>query len=250
MHPIFRQHYASLISYVLRISVAPVLLLTALTPALSLGGELEPYSATYTISRSPFKAERTVELSRDGDEYLLTAKTTLKGLASLAGRDSAVETSRFRFEGGRIVPILYMADDGSGKPEGTIHIEFNFSDGVSRAQARGAEHLLELSQEVLDPLSFELMARIDLRNGVSEPHYLVHEGDRLRPYQFVLQGPETIIISQRRLETYRYLIDRQSSRQLYYWLCPKLDHLMVQLRQVHNEKTKASGILRSSSLLL
>ena len=114
MHPIFSQHYASLISYVLRISVAPVLLLTALTPALSLGGELEPYSATYTISRSPFKAERTVELSRDGDEYLLTAKTTLKGLASLAGRDSAVETSRFRFEGG-LAALKSVAWNAAGR---------------------------------------------------------------------------------------------------------------------------------------
>ena len=249
MHRTFVRHYSPFISCVLCMSVVPALLLTALTPALCLGAELEPFSATYTISRSGFKAERTVELSRDGADYLLTAKTTLKGLASLAGRDSAIETSRFRFQGNRIVPILYTADDGSGKPERTIRIEFDFSDGVSRAQARGAEHLLKLDQEILDPLSFELMARIDLRNGVADPHYMVHEGDRLRPYRFLLQGPETIVIGRKRLETLSYLIDRESSRQLYYWLCPKLDHLMVKLHQAHGGKTKASGILRSSSLL-
>jgi hypothetical protein len=58
------------------------------------------------------------------------------------------------------------------------------------------------------------------------------------------------MVRRKKLNTVRYLIDRQSSRQLYYWLSPDLDYLMVQLRQVHEGKTKASGILTWSSLLL
>jgi hypothetical protein len=250
MHLISDWNCPHLKGHYLEARVMSALVLMILAPAFCLGTELEPFSATYTISRAAFKAERTVELSRDGSEYLLTAKTTLKGLASLAGRGTAVETSRFQFTQDRIIPILYTAHDGTGNPDRIIRIEFDFSSGVTRAQARGSEHLLKLDQEVFDPLTFELMARIDLRNGVTEPHYMVHEGDRLRPYQFRRKGTETIMVRRKKLNTVRYLIDRQSSRQLYYWLSPDLDHLMVQLRQVHEGKTKASGILTWSSLLL
>ena len=100
----------------------------------------------------------------------------------------------------------------------------------------------------MDPLSYELMARIDLQQGVTEPHYTVHEGDQLRLYRFVLEQAETVMISGYSVESLRYFIDRKSSRQLYYWMSPKLDYLVVKLKQLRKGKVKAAGVLTRSSI--
>ena len=92
------------------------------------------------------------------------------------------------------------------------------------------------------------MARIDLQQGIADPLYTVHEGDQLRTYQFVLEQAETVMIGGQSVQSLRYFIDRKSSRQLYYWLSPKLDYMVVKLKQLRKGKVKAEGVLTRSSI--
>jgi len=225
------------------------LLLLVLLPGQAGGGNgIEPFSADYAITRSGLKIERKVELIRSGQHYHLTASTRLKGLGSLTGIGTVVEHSYFQLDSGRIRPNLYTADDGTKDSNRAIRIEFDWSSGTSHVHFRGTELTLPLTPNVLDPLSFELMARIDLRQGVTEPLYTVHEGDQLRPHQFVLEQAETVIIEGQSVKSLRYFIDRKSSRQLYYWLSPKFDYLVVKLKQLRKGQVKAEGVLTRSSL--
>jgi len=225
------------------------LLILVLLPAQASGGNgIEPFSADYAITRSGLNIERKVELIRSGQHYHLTASTRLKGLGSLTGIGTVVEHSHFQLHSGRIRPNLYTADDGTEDGNRAIRIEFDWSSGTSHVHYRGTELTMPLTPNVLDPLSFELMARIDIRQGVAEPLYTVHEGDQLRPYRFVLEQAETVIIQGQPVQSLRYFIDRKSSRQLYYWLSPKLDYLVVKLKQLRKGKVKAAGVLTRSSL--
>jgi len=209
---------------------------------------IEPFSADYAITRSGLNIERKVELTRSDQHYHLTASTRLKGLGSLTGIGTVVEQSYFQLHSGRIRPNLYTVDDGTKDSNRAIRIEFDWSSGTSHIHYRGTELTMPLTPNVLDPLSFELMARIDIRQGVTEPLYTVHEGDQLRPYQFVLEQAETVIIQGQPVQSLRYFIDRKSSRQLYYWLSPKLNYLVVKLKQLRKGKVKAAGVLTRSSI--
>ena len=228
---------------------SPLWLLIFLLPAqASSDSSIEPFSADYAITRSGLNIERKVELTRSGQHYQLTASTRLKGLGSLTGIGTLVEQSHFQLHSGRIRPNLYTADDGTEDSRRAIRIEFDWSSGTSDVHYRGTELTMPLTPNVLDPLSFELMARIDLQQGVTEPLYTVHEGDQLRPYRFVLEQAETVIIGEQPVQSLRYFIDRKSSRQLYYWLSPKLDYLVVKFKQLRKGKVKAEGVLTRSSL--
>ena len=212
------------------------------------GSDIEPFSADYAITRSGLAVERKVELTRSGQHYLLTALTQLKGLGSLTGIGKVVEQSHFQLRSGRIQPILYTADDGSEDSHRAIRIEFDWPSGTSHVLYRGTQLTIPLTPNVLDPLSFELMARIDLQQGMTEPLYTVHEGDQIRPYRFVLEQAESVIILEQPVQSLRYFIDRKSSRQLYYWLSPKLGYLVVKFKQLHKGKVKTEGVLTRSAI--
>ena len=231
-----------------KVSPKWVLILVLLPTQVISGNDIEPFSAEYAITRSGLNIERKVKLTRSGQHYHLTASTRLKGLGSLTGIGTLVEQSHFQLRSGRIQPDLYTADDGTEDSDRAIRIEFNWSSGTSHVHYRGTELTMPLTPNVLDPLSFELMARIDLQQGVTEPLYTVHEGDQLRPYRFVLEQAETVMIGGQSVQSLRYFIDRKSSRQLYYWMSPKLGYLVVKLKQMSNGKVKAEGVLTRSSL--
>ena len=225
------------------------LLILFLVPAPAISGnDIEPFSADYAITRSGLNIERKVELTRSDQHYHLTASTRLKGLGSLTGIGTLVEQSHFQLRSGRIRPDMYSADNGTEDNNRAIRIDFDWSSGTSHVHFRGTELTMPLTPNVLDPLSFELMARIDLQQGVTEPLYTVHEGDQLRPYRFVLEQAETIMIGGKSVQSLRYFIDRKSSRQLYYWISPKLGYLVVKLKQMRKGKVKAEGVLTHSSL--
>ena len=230
-----------------KVSPKWLLILFLLPSQASSDNDIEPFSAEYAITRSGLNIERKVELTRSGQHYHLTASTRLKGLGSITGIGKLVEQSYFQLRSGRIRPELYTADDGTENSKRTIRIEFDWSSGTSQVHYRGTELSMPLTPDALDPLSFELMARIDLQQGVTEPLYTVHEGDQLRPYRFVLEQAETVMIGGRSVESLRYFIDRKSSRQLYYWMSPKFSYLVVKFKQMRKGKLKAEGVLTRSS---
>ena len=225
-----------------------LLILVLLSPQPSSGNDIEPFSANYIITRSGLNIERKVELTHSGQHYHLTASTRLKGLGSLVGIGTLVEKSHFQLRSGRIRPDLYTAEDGTENSNRTIRINFDWSSATSHVYYRGTKLTMPLPTNTLDPLSFELMAKIDLQRGVTEPLYTVHEGDQLRPYRFVLEQAESVMIGGKSVQSLRYFIDRKSSRQLYYWMSPELGYLVVKLKQMRKGKVKAEGVLTQTSL--
>ena len=132
---------------------------------------IQPFSADYAITRSGLNIERKVVLTRSGQDYHLTASTRLKGLGSLTGIGTMVEQSYFQLDSGRIRPNLYTVDDGTKDGNRAIRIEFDWSSGTSHVHYRGIDLTMPLKPNVLDPLSFELMARIDLQQGCDPSHF-------------------------------------------------------------------------------
>ena len=230
-----------------KVSPKWLLIFVLLPVQVNSSNDIEPFLAEYAITRSGLKIERKVELTQSGQHYYLTASSRLKGLGSLTGIGTLVEQCQFQLRSGRIRPDLYTADDGTEDSDRAIRIEFDWSSGTSQVHYRGTELSMPLTPDALDPLSFELMARIDLQQGVTEPLYTVHEGDQLRPYRFVLEQAETVMIGGRSVESLRYFIDRKSSRQLYYWMSPKFGYLVVKFKQMRKGKLKAEGVLTRSS---
>lgn len=210
---------------------------------------LAPFQSHYSVDYSGFKASRVVSLERTGSDYILRSTTKLKGFARLSGFGPVYEVSRFEMHDGVIRPLLYTVGDGQNKHKRDIRIEFDWTSGLSRGFAKNKEQAFPLKSGMQDPLTFELMARLEFSRGQRAPHYLVHEGDRIRDYLFIEQESETLEIAGQSVVTTRFFIDRGSSRELYYWFASKPHFTAIQLRQEHKGKVKATVVLEHSTML-
>jgi hypothetical protein len=210
---------------------------------------IAPFQSHYSVDYSGFGASRVVSLERAGTGYLLRSTTKLKGFARLSGFGPVYEVSRFEMHDGVIRPLLYTVGDGQKKQKRDIRIEFDWEAGLSRGFAKDTEQTFPLKAGIQDPLTFELMARLEFSRGQRAPHYLVHEGHRIRDYVFVEQEPETLEIAGQSVAATRFFIDRSSSRELYYWFASKPHFTAIQLRQEHNGKVKATVVLKHSTML-
>ena len=210
---------------------------------------MTPFESHYSVDYSGFRASRVVSLERTGSDYILRSTTTLKGLAQLSGFGPVYEVSRFEMHDGVIRPLLYTVGNDQNKHKRDIRIEFDWKTGLSRGFAKNKEQTFPLESGMQDPLTFELMARLEFTRGQRAPHYLVHEGHRIRDYVFVEQESETLKIAGQSVAATRFFIDRSSSRELYYWFASKPHFTAIQLRQEHNGKVKATVKLNHSTML-
>ena len=208
---------------------------------------LLPYDAVYEVSRSGLTAQRRIELRLDGETYTLVATTTLTGLLALTGRGPIIEESRFVLKNDRIRPLRYQLEDGSDNHAKNIQINFDWPSGKSHGYAKGKQRTFPLISGLLDPLTFQLAARRSLMRGETPPVLHVHEGDRIRRYDFIEEATQMIQLRKKPIDTIRYFVDRGSKRRLYCWLAPTLDYLPIRLEQRHHEKLKILSILVNSS---
>ena len=210
---------------------------------------LEPFQSEYAVDYSGFRAARTVSLEKDGEEYILRSTTRLKGAARLTGYGPIYEVSRFTLHNGVIRPSLYSIGEDKPNPKRDIRIEFDWDLGMSSGYAKGEERSFALETDMQDPLSFELMARLLLSKGDGDFVLKVHEGHRVRSYHFIEQEEEALSVASRTISTTRYFIDRNSSRELYYWFSNNPKQIPLQIRQQHEQKTKGTVTLTKSTLL-
>ncbi len=210
---------------------------------------LEPFRTEYAVDYSGFRASRTVSLEKTGHEYILRSTTRLKGLARLSGYGPVYEISRFTLQDGVVRPILYSIGEKKENPKRDIRIEFDWDSGISQGYAKGEKRSFPLEPNMQDPLSFELAGRLMLNDGTRDFALTVHEGHRVRTYRFVEEEDETLNIASKAISSTRFFIDRNSSRELFYWFADELHYLTLQIRQIHGQKTQGTVSLTKSTLL-
>ena len=223
------------------------MLLALIGMPLGAADALLPYNAIYKVSRSGLTAERRIELRLNDNTYTLVATTKLTGLLALTGRGPIIEESHFVLENNRIRPLRYQLEDGSDSHDKDIQINFDWPSGKSHGYAKGKQRTFPLISGLLDPLTFQLAARRSLMRGETTPVVHVHEGDRIRRYNFVEEATQMLQLRKKPIDTIRYFVDRGSKRRLYCWLAPTLDYLPIRLEQRHHEKLKTLSILVDSS---
>jgi len=212
---------------------------------------LQPFNATYKLKGwGVLEIKRTVTLMRDNNLYILRSTNKTSGLASLTGYGPLIEETTFMIFSGQIRPLTYSNVDQSGVSGLNDSIEFDWVGQVARSRRKGKTFSVPLQDGVLDPLTVELRARLDLENGLQVETYLVHEVDKIRTYRVSRLPIETIQAAGLQFKSVHLVIDAgRKNRQLHYWLAPELSHLPVQLKQFHNDKVEARAILIGSSLL-
>lgn len=212
---------------------APFLLLTVAafkTPLAAQENEAQftVFNADYIVYRAGKKhgeAKRFLKPLEQG--YLLGYSSDISWFIF---SDKRSESSYFTLNEGQIQPYRYiMSRTGTGSDR---YYELNL-DQSGQKLATGKEKTLKETSwrdDWLDQLSYQQQLVLDLRAGKTTFSYNVlnRHGDSKR-YDYAVVAEETLALPYGELKTLRISRLEDDDKQIYAWVAPELDYLLVRL---------------------
>lgn len=227
--------------------LAGVLALAWMTPAMA----LQPYTATYELSRSNMVVGNgKYELSID-DDGLVTfhARAETAGLVSVFRNDTVSETSRLRLgEDGKLIAMSYEYKHRRGSStEEEKRIDFDWENNIATAVIDGEQHRLEVSPGTVDRMALQLKVMQDMTaDPEGTMRYETVNDDELREYEFIREGRYRIQTDAGEFSTIR-LERKHDDRVTIFWSAPELGYLPVRVEQHRDGKLTMRMALTSVS---
>jgi hypothetical protein len=196
--------------------------------------QLTPYTADYIVYRngkSHGKAQR--ELLKEPQHYLLRYQSEVSWMIFSDRRE---EQTRFLLKGSKVKPIKYtMTRRGTGPGR-----DYLITMDPAKEELRvGKDQTLKTEpwhDDWLDQLSYHQQLAIDLAAGEREFSYEVlnRSGDA-KTYHFRVVTEELLPLPYANVRALRIeRVDDDSDRQIYAWVAPELDYLLVRLWRGEN----------------
>ncbi|WP_148862439.1 DUF3108 domain-containing protein [Marinobacter fonticola] len=188
-------------------------------------------------------ATRSVEQLEDGSWV-----STFKVESFIA---DITETSRFLWRDGRAWPSTYRyALEGLMIPDRHRAMNFNWADNRVTGRYESTDIDIALPPTALDPLSYQLQMRQDLKRGQTEMHYQIVGKNRVEEDTYAVVGEETIDSQLGSIETVKVekVREPESKRKTYMWLAPEYDHLLIRLLQIESDGTRYEIHLESATV--
>lgn len=199
---------------------------------------ITPMSATYGATMDKGiaidgSATRTLEQQADGSWlYRFNVNSFIADIE---------ESVVFQWDSGRIIPLQYRYSlKGMLVPNRSRAINFNHGANTINGTYEGDSFSMEMEDNALDPLGFQLQLRQDLQAGKRDMTYAVADDGDYDHDRFAVIGEETLTtpignVSTVKVEKVR---DGDSKRQTLMWFAPELDYLLVQLVQVEPDGSR------------
>lgn len=196
--------------------------------------DLTPIQATYraTLEKGiPFKGSATRTLKQLDDGSWLDTFKVESFIADIH------ESSRFRWDGIQAHPDQYRyALEGLMIPDRHREIDFNWGEQHASGDYEGRDIDMAFPDDALDPLSYQLQLRQDIKRGLKEMSYRVVTKNRIDEDDFAIVGTEMLDTNFGKIETIKAIKVRSpgNKRKTLLWFAPEWDFLLVRL--LHIEK--------------
>lgn len=161
------------------------------------------------------------------------------------------ESSRLLWQDGHAYPSTYRyALEGLMIPDRHRAMNFNWADNRVTGSYEDTAIDLTLPPHALDPLSYQLQLRQDLKAGQTEMRYQIVDKNRLEEDTYAVVGEETIDSNLGSIDTVKVEKVRapESKRKTYMWFAPEWDYLLIRLVQVEKDGTRYEIHLESAKL--
>ncbi len=191
-----------------------------------------PFTAHYTVSAKGMTiGEAVINLSDKGDGYYrMQADIRPLPILSLIIAEQMNESVEGQFLNNQLQPLRYHQQRVNGEGLHKTQLTFDWQNHQIAAQHNDKHVTLPLTERVIDPLSLHLLARWDLQQNRRPQHYTLVDETRLRTYDIIAEGEETIKTPLGALPTLRFRQQRAGTHKATtFWFAPTLDYLMVQM---------------------
>lgn len=213
---------------------------------------LEPYTATYTLSRGNLKVGETryeLRIQADGQVLFRTHAET-RGLVSLFRSDEIIEESRLKLdEEGRLIANEYTYRHQRGdRIEEEKRIDFHWDKGIAISRVDDESWELPIEPGTTDQMSLQLKVMQDAKSGVQDKRlvYQAVDEDEVEEYEFILEGEHVVTTGAGEFQTLR-LQREHGSRTTIFWVAPALGYLPVRVEQRREDRATISLELEAVS---
>ena len=209
---------------------------------------LAPYEARYTASMSKgvsLNGEGVRELTDQGNNVWLYRTDVDSFIADIN------ESLIFRWENGQVIPLRYRYHlSGFLIKDRKQSIDFDWQAGIATGSYRGDKFEVELRDNTLDPLGYQLQLHQDLKAGKRDVTYQVLDKGDYDDDRFAVIDEDSLGDNGRTMNTLKAekVRDEDSKRQTLMWFDPARDYLLVRLLQVEPDGSEYELKLKDATL--
>ncbi len=209
---------------------------------------LAPYEARYTASMSKgvsLNGEGVRELTDQGNNVWLYRTDVDSFIADIN------ESLIFRWEDGQVIPLRYRYHlSGFLIKDRKQSIDFDWQAGIATGSYRGDKFEVELRDNTLDPLGYQLQLHQDLKAGKRDVTYQVLDKGDYDDDRFAVIDEDSLGDNGRTMNTLKAekVRDEDSKRQTLMWFDPARDYLLVRLLQVEPDGSEYELKLKDATL--
>lgn len=198
------------------------------TVAASEAPVLTSFKADYIVYRAGKKhgeAQRYLKHTDEGYQFGYSSD-----ISWMIFSDKRQETSDFIVQNGQIQPLRYvMQRSGSGPNR---YYELNL-DPVNKVLAEGKmkkAKAVSWQDDWQDQISYQLQLALDLKAGKTEFHYnVLNRNGNSKMYHYEVVTEEMLPLPYGNIKTIRIARTDSGDKQVYAWLAPELDYMLVRL---------------------
>lgn len=195
--------------------------------------ELRPFSATYSITWSGISAgSATLTLEQDADgRWTYHSHTAARGFFRLAIPELR-SRSVFTIQDGKVVPELFIADDGASSSSREQELHFDWAAGrvTGRSEKKAVD--LPLQPGLLDSMSVQVALMNELLAGRTPMRFVIVDKGRIKDYDYTAQGEDKLATPLGEQHTVIFRSARPGSRNgTWFWCAPDLGYLPVKVER-------------------
>lgn len=206
--------------------------------------DFTPFEVEYDVGNNMISAgSATLQLAKQGDEWVYSLKTTPTGVFKLTGKGKIQEISVFSVSDSteklQLKPQKYTYRQDA---EARRSVDAWFDENQLTYKRRGEEFTEAFSDPVLDRLSVTLTVMDELKkNNFDKATLQVFDNGKVKTMLFANEGPETVETRMGPLKTVRVRSNAVggATRHTTTWFAPELDYVPVKIEQYKRDKMVA-----------
>ncbi len=216
----------------------------------SISSPLQGFNASFKLTRGGLKIgtmDVTLQLKDDGHYVYKTRSRPVRWLGWFF-KDNLDESSRGVLSNGNIKPATYTYTRTGGKKEKHAELKFDWETMTVENNVDNTPWKMEIPDGALDRLVVQLAMMQSLAGGKKAMSYQIADGGKLKQYDFVVIGTETIDLPAGRFKTIKLKKQRPNQkRETILWCAPALGYLPVRIWQREKDDSEYQSDLVSFS---
>ncbi|WP_455200381.1 DUF3108 domain-containing protein [Kaarinaea lacus] len=194
-----------------------------------------PFTAHYQVTKGVMSVGSTKRTLHDkgNGQFMFESVTKPGGIAKLFTRGKVVERSHWRLHNNKLVPHEYTYQNSSEQKR-NVKLLFDWEKYQVTNIINGDPWKMDLEENTLDKLLYQLAIMYDLSEGKNNLNYKVADGGVMKSYDIKITGIERVSIDLGDFDTVKVVVSK-SKRQTTLWCAKELQFLPVRIEQRKKE---------------